>query len=440
MTISKHVLLTDKYLQTFARSYVLPGERKEIWDTQLAAFGVRLTESGVMSFIVRARMPGAKNPTTITLGHYPDITLKEARDRAIDAVRNLKAGKHPQALKAEKLEAERTRRAEAARKKAVVAKAKADSFEAVAERWIAEKVKHFRPGGQYDTQRIVRKELVPAFRKPITQVTSSDVKNVIREIAQRSPSTARQALQWVRSIYEWADEIPAYELAGHNPTLGIKPSKIIPKIKPRQNFLKDHEMRALWAVADALGYPIGSIVKILLLTGLRLNEVAQASWAEFDLEAAEWTVPGERMKNGLPHLVPLTRDMVAILKTIPRGTAGDFVFSKKGGKKPSKLRDDIKAGIDEAMILQIAKDRGIEPAPELLPHWVNHDMRRTIRTGMSKLGIDTEVKEAVLSHAKTGLTKVYELYDYAPEKRAALEKWCDHVRRIVKPSKLRVVA
>ena len=92
------------------------------------------------------------------------------------------------------------------------------------------------------------------------------------------------------------------------------------------------------------------------------------------------------------------------------------------------------------MILQIAKDRGIEPAPELLPHWVNHDMRRTIRTGMSKLGIDTEVKEAVLSHAKTGLTKVYELYDYAPEKRAALEKWCDHVRRIVKPSKLRVVA
>ena len=126
MTISKHVLLTDKYLQTFARSYVLPGERKEIWDTQLAAFGVRLTESGVMSFIVRARMPGAKNPTTITLGHYPDITLKEARDRAIDAVRNLKAGKHPQALKAEKLEAERTRRAEAARKKAVVAKAKAD--------------------------------------------------------------------------------------------------------------------------------------------------------------------------------------------------------------------------------------------------------------------------------------------------------------------------
>ena len=124
MTNSKHVLLTDKYLQTFARSYVLPGERKEIWDTQLAAFGVRLTEFGVMSFIVRARMPGAKNPPPSRWAITPDIALEEARDRAIDAVRNLKAGKEL-AFEAGSWKPREPEEPRAVRKKAVVAKAKA---------------------------------------------------------------------------------------------------------------------------------------------------------------------------------------------------------------------------------------------------------------------------------------------------------------------------
>jgi integrase len=168
----------------------------------------------------------------------------------------------------------------------------------------------------------------------------------------------------------------------------------------------------------------GPFAKLLLLTGQRRTEVAGMTWTELDLDKALWMLPGTRTKNGRPHEVPLSEAALAILKALPR--LGPYVVSTDGSK-PLGGYSRGKALIDKA----------IRYANLHISHWTFHDLRRTAASGMARLGIQVHVTEAVLNHKSgsiKGVAAIYNRYDYAAEKRSALEAWARFVLSLQRPA------
>jgi integrase len=186
-----------------------------------------------------------------------------------------------------------------------------------------------------------------------------------------------------------------------------------------------------------MGYPFGPLFRLLLLTGLRLNEAADAKWSEFDTRNGVWIIPAARMKGKdgrvSDHVVPITDDIAAILKSLPRFKSGGYLFSVTFGKRPVWVSYKVKKRLDARMlrILQaMARHRGDDPSMVSLPHFVNHDVRRTLRTGLSKLRVDRDIREAVLAHTRPGVEGIYDRHDYQAEKKDALERWASYVRNL----------
>jgi integrase len=217
---------------------------------------------------------------------------------------------------------------------------------------------------------------------------------------------------------------------------------VIGKKAVRTRVLKDDELRLLWKAADDMGYPYGPLFRLLALTGQRKSEVAEARWSEFNLRSKLWTVPPERMKADAAHVVPLTQDAIEILEGLPRFKHGDHLFSTTFGEKPVNGFSKAKARLDELILKEaraIAERRGEDPAKAKLDEWRLHDIRRTMRTGLSALPVPDMVRELVIAHTRPGLHKVYDQYAYLDEKRHALDLWAARLRAIVTPAAENVV-
>jgi len=215
-----------------------------------------------------------------------------------------------------------------------------------------------------------------------------------------------------------------------NPFADLRPAKLVGDKQTGDRVLSNDELFALWRAAKRMPYPYGAVYKMLMLTALRLNEAADASWSEINLREREWTIPATRMKgkNGkaVAHLVPLTDELIALLNELPRFNTGEYLFSTTFGSKPVWMSTKAKEQADKRMLRTLralAHRRGDDPANVVLPHWTNHDIRRSVRSQLSRLKIAEEVREAVLAHVRPGIKKTYDLHDYGDEKREALELW-----------------
>jgi integrase len=210
---------------------------------------------------------------------------------------------------------------------------------------------------------------------------------------------------------------------------------IIGTKKPRQRVLSDAEMREIWRASEATPYPFGPFVRMLLVTGQRLREVANATWAEFDFDRALWTIPAGRMKGDAAHEVPLSKLALEILRSVPEDddkprNPRAYVFSTMEGKAPISGFSKAKIALDRLLAETRAKaSEGEEPAA--LPGWVFHDLRRTMRTNLSGLPVPDLVAELVIAHAKPGLHKVYDQHAYREEKKRALDLWAAKLLSIV---------
>jgi integrase len=145
------------------------------------------------------------------------------------------------------------------------------------------------------------------------------------------------------------------------------------------------ELKAAWEAADALEPAYAGFLKLLILTGQRLREVSEMEWKEIDLNAKLWTLPGKRAKNGVEHTIPLSDLAAEILKALPRIDGSSFVFTING-RNPIRGTHQTKRRIDKL-------------APEIAP-WVLHDIRRTVASGMARLGINLPVIEKLLNHVR----------------------------------------
>jgi integrase len=173
-----------------------------------------------------------------------------------------------------------------------------------------------------------------------------------------------------------------------------------------------------------------------MLTGQRRSEVAEARWAEFDLAKKLWALPAERMKASAAHVVPLSDDVLAILQSLPKFERGDYAFSMTFGAKPVNGFDKAKKRLDAEMLRMLREDDPKATPPD----FVVHDLRRTVRTGLSAIpNISDLVRELVIGHTKPGLHKVYDQYAYLEEKRFALTAWSARLRSIIEPAAPNVI-
>jgi integrase len=404
--------LNDRIVKTLKPAPA--GKRYDLMDKALGGFGVRVTDKGQCTYIFIARYPGGKNPTRRAVGDARELTLEAARAKAKKWLEMIAAGKDP------KVEEDRAKRAE---------KSKQDNtFEAVAEEFIKRHVSKTRKA--VVAEREIRRAFIkPWGRRPITDIDQLDVKAVLRETVDRGAMyQAHNLLVHVRSLFNWAIAQGDYGL-DRSPCDRLKPKMVIGKKEVRTRVLMDDELRRVWRAAEKMGYPYGPVFQMLALTGQRKSEVAEARWSEFDLDRKLWTIPAARMKAAAAHVVPLTQEVLVLLGRLPRFTRGDFLFSTMAGRKPVNSFSKAKTRID-----QLITEDG-----QPIEDWRIHDLRRTMRTGLSALPVSDMVRELVIGHTRPGLHKVYDQYSYVDEKRHALELWSARLRSIVTPPPENVV-
>jgi integrase len=245
---------------------------------------------------------------------------------------------------------------------------------------------------------------------------------MIDEVADRGPYQAHNVLGHTKTFFNWAIERGIYGVET-SPCDRIKPGRLIGRRVPRQRVLSDPEIKAFWRAAGRLGYPFGTLFQMLLLTGQRRSEVAEARWREFDLPNRVWTVPPERFKSDSNHIVPLTDDVIALLEKLPRWNGGDALFSTTSGTTPVNGFSYQKLSLDSFM-------KGALGDIEL-KRFVLHDLRRTTRTRLSSLKVPDAVAEMVIGHGRKGIQRVYDQHQYVGEMREALEAWNAKLREIV---------
>jgi integrase len=404
-------ILTDRKLKALERKPAAPGTTYDVADGVVPGLAVRVMASGRRSFVLVARFPGkdgkTKNPTRRALGAYGALTLEKAREKARIWLDLIDRGIDP------RFEEERQRQAALRRQE--------NSFSAVAEQFIRRHISKTRKAAI--VERELRREFIARWgARPITDITPHDVVAVIDAVVDRgAPYQAHNLLGHVRTLFNWAIARGIYGL-DRSPCDRLRPATVIGKKLARRRVLDDDELRAFWRATQRLGYPYGSLFRMLALTGQRKSEVGEARWREFDFNRKLWTIPAERMKADAAHVVPLTDDVIAILKSLPRFNKGDHLFSSDFGAKPVNGFSKAKLRLDKAM----AAELGEEPKP-----FVIHDIRRTMRTGLSALPVPDLVRELVIAHTKPGLHKVYDQFAYFDEKRHALKLWAARLRGIV---------
>jgi integrase len=251
----------------------------------------------------------------------------------------------------------------------------------------------------------------PLHNLPIANITRATIAGRLREIVKdRGPVAADRARSSLSALFAWAiGEGIGEGILESNPVTGTNKAS---KDEPRERTLSDEEIVAIWNAAPHNHY--GAIIKLLILTGQRRDEIGSMRWSELELKKRTLTLPGERTKNHRTHSVPLSNAAIEILDGIEQRVGRDLVFGfGEGGFSGWSYS---KKQIDETINV---------------PPWTIHDVRRTVRTGLGRLAVAPHVAEAVLNHLPGKLIRTYDAYKYENEKRQALDLWAEHVAALL---------
>jgi integrase len=375
----------------------LPTPEKEIvyWDEALPGFGLKITPKGRKVFIVLYRAGGSSGSRLrkYTIGPYGRITLHNARLQAQKVLAARLDGRDPAMEKRE------------ARRRITV--------DTVAEivAFYAKQHLSKRRSGPVMTQ-ILQRELVERWgSRSVHEVSKRDIIDLITAVVDRgAPMGANHTLRVTRAFFNWCLGRAILE---RSPCDGVKAPTIA---KTRDRVLTDKELASVLLAARATGGSYGAIVEVLALTGQRREEVARMTWAEVDFVGRHWSLPGTRTKNGKTHVVQVSDLAVGVILAQPRFST--FVFPAGGGKPFShfsreKRRLDVLSGV---------------------LGWRLHDLRRTMVSGMARLGVAPHVADKILNHASgtiSGVAAVYQRHEFMQEREDALKRWSAHVESII---------
>jgi integrase len=405
--------------------------RTEIPDGLLVGLYLVVQPSGAKSFAVRYRHAG--QPRKLTLGAFPALSLEIARDLGGKALRAAAEGRDPATEK-------QVAKNDAKKADTEAIRGQRDLYEKVAREFIERHaMKSNRPSTCRETARIlglrpspddptlladIGGDVMSAWRgRKIQEISKRDVIALLDGIADRgSPIMANRVLAAVRKLFNWC---LSRDIIQVSPCTSVGPPA--PE-HSRDRVLDDDELRRTWNAAEAEGWPFGPLVKLLILTGQRVSEVGEMRWDEIDQGQRLWTLPAERVKNGLRHEVPLSDAAMSIIGTLPHiKTTKGFIFTTRRDAAVSGF-SRAKDGLDATIAA------GLPHGTKELDHWTFHDLRRTVASGMARLGIQIPVIEKILNHSSgtfRGIVGVYQRHSYSEEKRKALEVWSTFVQSVV---------
>lgn len=369
--------LTDKTIQALK-------PRKGVYDVHdmhCPGLTVRVFESGLRSFALRYRY-GTKQ-RRYGLGRYPVVSLAKAREKAIEALRQVEEGVDPS----------RRRRQPDMQVEAICA--------AFIRQYAKPRNRNWR-----ETERILNREFVSVHgQRDIRQIKRHDVLEIMDAALERGASyQANRILATIRKLFNWCLERGIIDAT---PIAGLKaPTREL----SRDRVLDDGEIRRVLKASRLDAYPFRQFVPLLLATAQRRGELANMRWSELDLEARTWVIPAERAKNGKPHVVHLSDFAVSLLDEVPQFVHCDYVFTT--------TRRSPVSGFSKAL-------RWLHKHSETAD-WHMHDLRRTAASGMARAGVAPYVIEKVLNHVSgtiSGVAAVYNRYGYDAERCAAMDKW-----------------
>jgi integrase len=422
-------LLTDTYVRSVAPPMA---GRLEVSDARCLGLTFRVTSNGVRSWSLRFRHPRTRQVTRATIGKYPEISLQAARDKGLLLRREIAGGVNPVERKREERE-----------------RASARTFAALAERYMTEHARRHKRTANAD-QRNLNLHVLPHWRnRPYEAVGRKDVIELCEGVvAKGSPIQANRVQALLSKMFSFAVDA---ELVSANPCARLRKRS---KETAATRVLSDDEVRLFWRqIGDRPNSRrIGQALRLVLLTVVRVTELAGAELKEFDrlddVENATWTIPASRSKNGRAHVVPLSGLARAVAADLvkraevsaPKNSAAHFLLSSPADStRPIDGHALSVAMIRFGNALGAGKqpgDAAVEDSGAIVT-WVAdrpsaHDLRRTLATRLAAAGVPAEDISTCLNHKRAGVTaRHYDLYDRAREKRQALELWGRQVAGII---------
>jgi integrase len=354
---------------------------------------MKVTPKGRKVFLVMYRLAGAGSRLRkYTIGPYGRITLPMARAQAQKIFAARLDGRDPAEEKTQ------------ARRRLVV-----DRMDDLVETFIRERISQIRSARKVTNQ--LRRDVISHWgAKSIHEIKKRDVIDLISEVSQRSPHAGYRLLKTLKTFFRWC---VGRAVIDFSPAEGV-PSNW--KETSRDRTLTDGELAAIIVAARKMPWPYGGIVEFLALTGQRREEVAQLKGEEINEENRVWCIPAARSKNGRAHIVHLSEPAWALIQEHHRTTG--YVFATTGSKSFQAF-GKAKRQFDE-----ICDVSG----------WRLHDLRRTIVSGMARMGVPPHVADKILNHQSgtiSGVAAVYQRHDFLAERKDALNRWASHVDDIV---------
>jgi integrase len=380
--------LTKANLPLIAAAFADSGKADKIYfDDDLPGFGLRLRAgSKRMVWVCRYEYAGIQRK--LTLGTTAILSPEQAREKARREMAKIVLGEDPQATKAEE-------------------KARARiTLRYVANQYLQRQETELRPKSLRDSKRYLMVSFRSLHHKPIHQIARRDIAVVLNDLAAKAPIAASRSRSVLSAMFSWAKG-EGY-LDGDNPVEG---TNIPAATVVRDRVLSDVELAAVWNSCGNDTY--GNILRLLILTGQRREEVGGMVWTELD-KPPLWTIPGSRTKNGNEHTLTLAPQAWSIVDGVPRRQGHVFGNGSRGFNNWDREKK--------------ALDQRCRIAP-----WRLHDLRRTVATRMADLGVLPHIVEAVLNHVsghKAGVAGVYNKSRYEREVKNALAIWADHVASI----------
>jgi integrase len=372
--------------------------RIEYFDTLLPSFGLRITAGGAKSWFVMLRVHGKLK--RITLGRYsPKLGLAEARDLARKAIADAQEGKTPVSGRA--------------RRQAI----DGDTVRDILAQYIARYQKAKNRRSWREVEQTLKRKLTAAgwMDRPVASIARRDVIELLDGIVDRGADVmANRTLAYLRKMLSWAVERGVIEAS---PAAGVGAPG---DEQTRDRVLTHAELAAVWRASEALGWPFGPIVRLLIATAQRRDEVAHMAWPDVDLDGRLWTLPRELVKADRVHEVPLSGLALEIIGTLPRIGEG-LVFPANRARSTNPVSGFSKA---KARLDQLSGVTG----------WRLHDLRRTAASEMARLGHPPHVVAAILNHSPgstQGITAIYNRHRYGAEKRQALAAWGRELERVL---------
>lgn len=410
--------LTDGNRGTIAKAEPPTKGQRLVFDDHRDAprgFGLRITAAGGKAFILKYTLDGRERRKTI--GDWPTWTLEAARAEARELSHQIAKGNDP-------LEAKRRRREEPLLKE-------------LAGEWLDKHASGL--ASEAAIRGYINNDLVPAIgNMKVSDIRRRDVIEVIEAKAEKAPRAAAQVLLYARRLLDYAtdrDHIPANPLAGLKPSsITVKGKRDPLKAKVRSRVLDQDELQGFWANAEKCGLHrlTALCLKLVLVTGQRPGEVA--GMHEDEIDGRWWTIPAARRgKTDSAHTVYLTDtalqiivDAKAEIERLSRRRGepwSGFVFETRPGKPVT----------NSALCRAVDRHHEELGAKQIEPwgRWTPHDLRRTMRTGLSACRVRPDIAELTIGHVKGGIIGVYDLYSFDEERQAALEAWDARLNVIV---------